>query len=105
MRTRRAAGHVPGFAAPPSPEASREDAGPTDSVEPSLLPVGTRQLHTRIPADLHRRYRHLLRDLEDAGIESSMTELVCAVLDEGPRNGAEARARLREWRRRRSALD
>jgi hypothetical protein len=97
MRTRRTAGTIPGFAAAaPAPHAAPEvaDAQPVDT-RSVLEPVGTRQLNVRIPVVLHRRYRHLLRDLEDAGIETSMTELVNAVLCAAPADAAGARELLR----------
>jgi hypothetical protein len=101
MRTRRTNAPVPGFAAPAPPASPTSprtpDAQPVDT-RSVLESVGTRQLNVRIPVVLHRRYRYLLRDLEDAGIETSMTELVNAVLCAGPADAAGARGLLRALR-------
>jgi hypothetical protein len=48
---------------------------------------------------LDSRYRQLLRECEDDGIETSMTELIHALLHAGPSGAAEARELLRNWRR------
>jgi predicted nucleic acid-binding protein len=58
----------------------------------------TRQLNVRVRVDLHDRYRALLRALEDAGVETSMSELVHALLEQGPRDVDAAIDVLRRWR-------
>jgi hypothetical protein len=58
----------------------------------------TRQLNVRVPVDLHDRYRRLLRDCEDAGLGTSMTELVHAMLHTGPVDASAARDLVRTWR-------
>ena len=97
MRTPR---RVPGF---PPPQAGATQPEPTDAsgVPPIATPIrtaGSRQLSIRVAQPLHLRYRHLLRDLEDVGIESSMTELVNALLQAGPVDAASAQKLLRSWR-------
>jgi hypothetical protein len=63
---------------------------------------GTRQLNVRVLAPLLARYKRLVRDLDDEGFDTSITELVHALLHAGPRTPTEARRAVRDWRR---ALD
>jgi hypothetical protein len=82
-----------------SPVASK----PPASDESAYAGAATRQFNTRLLQPLHRRYMRLVRDLADEGYETSMTELVHALLHEGPTTTAEARARIRAWRQLRAA--
>ncbi len=50
-------------------------------------------------APLLLRYKRLLRDLDDEGFDSTLTELVHALLHEGPGTPDEARELVRRWRR------
>jgi hypothetical protein len=59
----------------------------------------TRQLNVRMLEPLARRYRDLSRELTDNGLPTTVTELLHAVLHDGPQTPEEARASLRRWRR------
>src|SRR4051794_39537981 len=54
------------------------DAPPADAS--AYAGAATRQFNTRLLEPLHRRYMRLVRDLADEGYETSMTELVHALL-------------------------
>lgn len=85
-RTQASAGLVP-----PASGAAR-DAGPTVESEvrerrPAADYAATRLVNFRIPVDLHDRYRRLVREaeLEHPRLRHpSLTELVIALLEEGP---------------------
>ena len=81
--------------APQAEPAPRADA-------PLSRRAGTRQLNLRLLLAVHERYRRLLRDCEEADFETSLTELVHALLYEGPKEPGEARQLVRRWRQ---ALD
>ena len=72
------------------------------SVQPPVVPLsrrgGTKQLNLRLLVGLDDRYRGLLRECKDAGINTSMTELVHALLHEGPSDVGDVRILLRRWR-------
>lgn len=65
--------------------------------------AGTRQFNTRLLEPLHRRYMRLVRDLADEGYTTSMTELLHALLHDGPPSTAEARDKIRAWRQLRAS--
>jgi hypothetical protein len=65
--------------------------------------AATRQFNTRLLEPLHQRYMRLVRDLADEGYDTSMTELVHALLHEGPTTAAQARAKVRAWRQLRAS--
>jgi hypothetical protein len=99
---------VPGFAT--AAPARATDTVPAPSQPPSQAPAslsaaglsrkaGTRPLHLRLVLPLHHRYRQLLRDCEDEGLETSMTELVHALLHGGPTTPDQVRTLIRTWRR------
>ncbi len=92
----RPSGRVPGFT------TAADAAHPSGEPSP-VRAVGrlraTRQLNVRVRVDLYDRYRVLLRALEDAGVETSMSELVHALLEQGPRDVDVAMDVLRQWRR------
>jgi hypothetical protein len=105
MRTRRS--RPPGFAAaapPPPPTDAAEDGGsasraPAPAREAvSYRDAPVRQLNIRLAEPLHQRYRRLLRDLDDAGTPSTWTELVHALLHDGPADAETARKLLDRWR-------
>ena len=50
-------------------------------------------------APLLGRYKRLLRDLDDEGFETTLTELVHALMLTGPATTDEARELVRQWRR------
>jgi hypothetical protein len=52
-----------------------------------------------VMAPLLARYKRLVRDLDDEGFDTTVTELVHALLESGPATPAEARALVRQWRR------
>jgi hypothetical protein len=106
MRTRRTPVRVPGF--PPAvgevDEATVVSSAPSAPRAPQHLNPrdGTRQLNVRVLAPLLARYKRLVRDLDDEGFETSVTEIVHALLLAGPDSCEEARQAVRGWRR---ALD
>lgn len=63
--------------------------------------AGTRQVNTRLLEPLHTRYVLLVRELDDEGYRTSLTEILHALLEEGPATADEARELVRRWRRRR----
>lgn len=90
---------VPGFTTPNEPDAdARATADPPRTVDLSPR-AGTKQLNLRLSLGLDDRYRALVRGCRDARAETSMTEIVHALLHEGPADVGEARALVRRWRR------
>jgi hypothetical protein len=63
--------------------------------------AGTKQVNTRLLEPLHTRYVQLVRQLEDEGYRTSLTELLHALMEEGPATPDDARELVRRWRRRR----
>ena len=105
MRTPAVSGRVPGF--PSVPGASEpadvgraeRDPGAGDTAASSVRPgdrldvrAGTRPLSVRVLVPLLTRYKRLVRDLDDEGFETTLTEVVHALLLAGPDTPAEARA-------------
>lgn len=90
---------VPGFAA--APPAVGPAPQPNANPEPPRADraSATRQLNVRARVDLHDRCRQLLRDCENAGLDTSMTELVHALLHSGPSDPGGVRDLLRVRRR------
>jgi len=101
MRTRRTPDRVPGFSAPASqPTGSSPTATESSASLPALdLKAGTHQLNVRVLAPLLGHYKKLVRDLEDDGFDTSLTELMHALLHAGPRTPEQARRAVRQWRR------
>lgn len=60
---------------------------------------GTRALNLRLQVALHERYRGLLRTSEENGIKTSLSEIVHALLLDGPGDVDELRVVLRRYRR------
>ncbi len=63
--------------------------------------ASTRLVNFRIPADLHDRFRALVRDAEDRHPrlrKQSLTELVIALLEEGPQTADEVAELIRRKR-------
>jgi hypothetical protein len=61
----------------------------------------TRLVNFRIPVDLHDRYKKLVREIEEAHPRlrhPSLTELVIALLEEGPATSNQAAALIRRKR-------
>jgi hypothetical protein len=59
----------------------------------------TRPLSVRVMHPLIDHYKKLVRELEDTGFDTTVTELVHALLHAGPQMPAEARLLVRDWRR------
>ncbi len=96
----RTPARVPGFA--PQNEPTSADATPRASSSPTAsfsTRAGTRQLNLRLLLPLHERYRRLLRECEDVGIDTSMTEVIHALLHAGPTDLDGTRQLIRAWRR------
>ena len=90
---------MPGFPSEEEPAPSREQftSGPALSTR-----AGARQLNVRVLLPLRDRYKGLLRDLDDQGFDTTMSELVQALLHDGPVDADDAKRIVRKWRR---ALD
>jgi len=115
MRTRRSGpARVPGFPDPATQPAAPADPSvpaPASPAAPAPAPVssapperlhpraGTRQLNVRVLAPLLQRYKRLLRDLDDDGFETNLTEVIHALLHQGPSDADAVRAAVRAWRR------
>jgi hypothetical protein len=63
--------------------------------------AASRQVNTRLLEPLHSRYMQLVRELGDEGYPTSFTEILHALLDDGPTTADDAREIVRAWRRRR----
>ena len=92
-----------------SDEAGARQAAPSDGREAGAASRGrraadyatTRLVNFRIPVDLHDRYRQLVRDTEQQHPRlrhPSLTELVIALLEEGPETADEVAALIRRKR-------
>ena len=97
----RSAARVPGFAsgpvsAPSGPATAAQTSAPVGGLSRR---AGSRPLHLRLALSLDARYRRLLRDCEDDDIDTSMTEIVHALLHTGPSDVAQVRELLRAWRK------
>ncbi len=90
---------LPGFTAQNEARPAAA-ATPSPQIGDALLSprAGTRQLNLRLALALHQRYRRLLRDCEDAGIDTSMTELIHALLHQGPDDVPSVVRLVRAWR-------
>jgi hypothetical protein len=64
----------------------------------------SRQFNVRLLDPLKDRYEHLVRELGDEGISTSVTEMLHALMHEGPKTADEARALLQRWRLLNAAL-
>jgi hypothetical protein len=53
---------------------------------------------------LEDHYEQLARELADQGIKTSVTEMLHALMHEGPKDADEARALLQRWRTLNSSL-
>ena len=85
---------VPGF---PEPVATPPgEAQPTPELHRR---AATKPLSVRLMAPLLLRYKRLLRDLDDEGLDATLAELIHALLHEGPGTTDEARELIRRWRR------
>jgi len=100
--TRRARPSTP----PPTPNGAgseRSQTGGSGAREryPAADYASTRLVNFRIPVDLHDRYRQLVRDAEEARPRlrrPSLTELVIALLEEGPQTAGEVAELIRRKR-------
>jgi hypothetical protein len=64
----------------------------------------SRQFNMRLLDPLKDRYEQLRRELGDQGIHTSVTEMLHALMHEGPQSADEARALLQRWRLLNAAL-
>jgi hypothetical protein len=55
-------------------------------------------MNVRVLMPLHERYSRLVRQLADDGFDTTATEILHALLHEGPSDVAAARALVRRWR-------
>ncbi len=106
---------IPGMVSQPEPisaepaEASpdvrvdvrRDVRAPAPERRPATDYSSTRLVNFRIPADLHDRFRALVREAEDRHPrlrKQSLTELVIALLEEGPQTADEVADLIRRKR-------
>lgn len=99
------AGEVP--AAAPTTEKrkrakSQREVGETDVNV--YVGARARQFNLRLLDPLKDRYEQLARQLRDEGVDTSMTELIQALMHEGPHDTGQARELLRRWRQATSDL-
>ena len=95
-----------GSASGPTNGGARQAAGPTGENgsrqrRPAADYATTRLVNFRIPVDLHDRYRQLVREAEQRHPRlrhPSLTELVIALLEEGPATGDEVADLIRRKR-------
>lgn len=85
------------------PSAQRSGAGEKRALErrPAADYASTRLVNFRIPVDLHDRYRALVREAEDRHPrlrKQSLTELLIALLEEGPQTADEVAELIRRKR-------
>ncbi len=100
--TRRARSSTPP-ATPNGAGTERSTTGDSGAREryPAADYASTRLVNFRIPVDLHDRYRQLVRNAEEARPRlrrPSLTELVIALLEEGPQTAGEAAELIRRKR-------
>lgn len=84
------------LAGSPPPVASDASANPYEG-------AASRQFNTRLLIPLHDRYARVVRALKDEGFDTTVTEVVHALLDEGPRGTEEVKSLVRRWRATRNA--
>lgn len=86
----------------PRPVSSESRVSPTQGVDKDQTDYSaTRLVNFRLPAQLHDRYKRLLREVEDSDVrlrKPNLTELVIALLEEGPRTPVEVAAAIRAKR-------
>jgi hypothetical protein len=58
----------------------------------------------RLQDPLKRRYQQLVRELGDQDIDTNLTEILHALMHEGPESADQARAMLQRWRLLNAAL-
>lgn len=75
--------------------------GPTRTRRPAADYASTRLVNFRIPVDLHERYKHLVREVEQKDLRlrhPSLTEVLIGLLEEGPHTADEIAAVIRRKR-------
>ena len=95
MRLPRRPARVPGFVAPQETNA----VPPAEPTSPDWSTAGSRQVNLRLRIPLHQRYRRLLRELDAEDFSTSLSEIVHALLDQGPPDTSAAKDVVRQWRR------
>jgi hypothetical protein len=116
--THRASATTPtGVDAPPAADARAATQPPADATDRPARDAATaqrrhrlavsgnpyagtrsRQFNVRLLDPLKERYERLRRELGDQGIDTSVTEMLHALMHEGPESADEARALLQRWR-------
>jgi hypothetical protein len=86
---------------PPAQPKGKRKAGVSEVLRDPYTGASSRQVNTRLLEPLHARYMRLVRELADDDYQTSFTELLHAMLDDGPTTADEARELVRAWRRRR----
>ena len=81
---------IPGFAEPPAT---------TEPADTDWSDRASRQINLRLRIQLHRRYRGLLRRLDADGFETSVTEIIHALLVQAPDDPDAIKDLVRAWRR------
>jgi len=100
-RDQTAAAAMPVRERTPAPATAPATAKPSDPPRDPYAGAPSRQYNTRLLEPLHSRYVQLVRDLEDEGYRTTMTEIVHALLDAGPTAADDARELVRAYRRKR----
>ena len=80
-------------------QTPRRDAPPERDASISYAGAASVQFNVRLLAPLHERYARLVRRLADEGFKTTSTEIVHALLHEGPDDPDAARELVRRWRR------
>jgi hypothetical protein len=89
---------------PAAPGTFQDESDPSVGAEDSLRSVDysvTRLVNFRLPVDVHDRFRALVRDAEERHPrlrKASLTELVIALLEEGPQTADEVAELIRRKR-------
>lgn len=96
---------APRQATAPAPKPRKAKASPVAprsaaaSAPSPYAGAGSAQFNLRLLTPLHERYARLVRQLADDGFKTTSTEIVHALLHEGPDDPAAARELVRRWRR------
>src|SRR4051794_40371909 len=80
------------------PLSGDQSDAPTRLAQNPYEGAPSRQFNIRLLIPLHERYARLVRQLADAGFETSVTELAHALFHDGPRDPEAAKALIRHWR-------
>ena len=92
---------VRGRRGPVEREPAQSDSEESGQRRPSSNYAATRLVNFRLPVDLHDRYKQLVRDVEERFPRlrhPSLTELIIALLEEGPVEASEVAELIRRKR-------